>query len=123
MTSSARRPGRRSSAATSATPANTPWGWPLTAPFNGSELTDGRTERAAPKTATWSSRRGGPRQEAQEQGKGNEGIFCGAAIELDDGSIVTGSNSPLMHAASARSSIPSNSSPGCHPKSTCWLPV
>ena len=37
----------------------------------------------------------------QEKGKGNEGIFCGAAIELKDGSIVTGKNSPLMHAASS----------------------
>jgi uncharacterized protein (UPF0371 family) len=36
---------------------------------------------------------------AQEQGKGNDGIFCGAAIELHDGSVVTGHNSPLMHAA------------------------
>jgi uncharacterized protein (UPF0371 family) len=40
-------------------------------------------------------------ERARERGKGNEGIFCGAAIELPDGSIVTGSNSPLMHAASA----------------------
>jgi uncharacterized protein (UPF0371 family) len=39
--------------------------------------------------------------EAQEQGKGSEGIFCGAAISLRDGTIVTGSNSPLMHAASS----------------------
>jgi uncharacterized protein (UPF0371 family) len=38
---------------------------------------------------------------AEEQNKGNEGIFCGAAIELPDGSIVTGNNSPLMHAASS----------------------
>ena len=30
----------------------------------------------------------------------NKGIFCGAAIELMDGTIVTGENSPLMHAAS-----------------------
>ena len=36
---------------------------------------------------------------AEEQGKGNDGIFCGAAIELHDGSVVTGYNSPLMHAA------------------------
>ncbi|PLX95230.1 MAG: hypothetical protein C0619_01610, partial [Desulfuromonas sp.] len=35
------------------------------------------------------------------KGKGNEGIFCGAAIELHDGTIVTGKNSPLMHAASS----------------------
>ncbi len=38
---------------------------------------------------------------AQEKDKGNEGIFCGAAIELRDGTIITGSNSPLMHAASS----------------------
>lgn len=34
-------------------------------------------------------------------GKGNDGIFCGAAIELPDGRIVTGKNSPSLHAASA----------------------
>ena len=34
-------------------------------------------------------------------GKGNEGVFCGAAIELASGDIVTGRNSPLMHAASS----------------------
>jgi uncharacterized protein (UPF0371 family) len=39
--------------------------------------------------------------EAQEQQKGNEGIFCGTAIELHDGTFITGSNSPLMHAASS----------------------
>ncbi len=38
---------------------------------------------------------------AQENGKGNEGIFCGAALELADGRIVQGKNSPLMHAASS----------------------
>jgi uncharacterized protein (UPF0371 family) len=38
---------------------------------------------------------------AEQRGKGNEGIFCGAAIEMPDGSIVTGTNSTLMHAASA----------------------
>ncbi len=37
----------------------------------------------------------------QLEGKGNNGIFCGAAIQLKDGTIVTGSNSPLMHAASS----------------------
>jgi uncharacterized protein (UPF0371 family) len=37
--------------------------------------------------------------DAQEQKKGNEGIFCGAAIELHDGSIVTGKNSALFHAS------------------------
>lgn len=35
------------------------------------------------------------------EGKGNDGVFCGAAIELRDGTIVTGKNSPLMHAASS----------------------
>jgi len=39
--------------------------------------------------------------EAEKNGKGNEGIFCGAAIELASGAIMTGKNSPLMHAASA----------------------
>lgn len=39
--------------------------------------------------------------EAEKNGKGNEGIFCGAAIELANGTIITGKNSPLMHAASA----------------------
>ncbi|MBN2398342.1 MAG: DUF1846 domain-containing protein [Deltaproteobacteria bacterium] len=38
---------------------------------------------------------------AQEQNKGNEGIYCGAAMELQDGTIITGNNSPLMHAASS----------------------
>ncbi|MGD2126209.1 MAG: DUF1846 domain-containing protein [Desulfobacteraceae bacterium] len=40
-------------------------------------------------------------EEAQEKGKGNEGIYCGAAIALKDGTIVTGSNSKGMHAASS----------------------
>ncbi len=40
-------------------------------------------------------------EEAREKGKGNNGVFCGAAVELRDGSIVTGKNSPLMHAASS----------------------
>lgn len=40
-------------------------------------------------------------EEAVQKNKGNKGIFCGAAIELQDGQIVTGSNSPLMHAASS----------------------
>ena len=38
---------------------------------------------------------------AEQTGKGYDGIFCGAAIELADGTIVTGKNSPLMHAASS----------------------
>ena len=40
-------------------------------------------------------------REAMEKGKGNKGIFVGAAIELRDGSLVTGKNSPLMHASSS----------------------
>lgn len=38
---------------------------------------------------------------AQQAGKGHDGIFCGAAIELPDGSVTTGRNSPLLHASSA----------------------
>jgi len=40
-------------------------------------------------------------QDAQAHGKGSNGFFCGAAIELKDGRIITGRNSPLMHAASS----------------------
>ena len=41
-------------------------------------------------------------EEAQHQAdKGNEGVYCGAAIELRDGAIVTGKNSALLHAASS----------------------
>jgi uncharacterized protein (UPF0371 family) len=40
-------------------------------------------------------------EEAEEKGKGNAGIYCGAAIELADGRIITGKNSKLMHAASS----------------------
>ncbi|MCK7469720.1 MAG: DUF1846 domain-containing protein [Desulfomicrobium escambiense] len=39
-------------------------------------------------------------EEARAAGKGNKGVFVGAAMELRDGTIVTGKNSPLMHAAS-----------------------
>jgi uncharacterized protein (UPF0371 family) len=38
---------------------------------------------------------------AEKSGKGNAGIFCGASIELHDGTIITGKNSPLMHASSS----------------------
>jgi uncharacterized protein (UPF0371 family) len=40
-------------------------------------------------------------REAQAKGKGANGVFCGAALELADGRIVTGKNSPLMHAAAS----------------------
>lgn len=33
--------------------------------------------------------------------KGDAGVLCGAAIQLPDGSVITGINSPLMHAASS----------------------
>jgi uncharacterized protein (UPF0371 family) len=39
--------------------------------------------------------------EGQDSGKGNEGIFCGTAIQLPDGTIIAGKNSPQMHAASS----------------------
>jgi uncharacterized protein (UPF0371 family) len=39
--------------------------------------------------------------EAEAKGKGNEGIYCGAALQLPDGKIITGKNSRLMHAASS----------------------
>ena len=38
---------------------------------------------------------------AEKCGKGNEGVFCGAAMELHDGTIITGKNSTLMHASSS----------------------
>jgi uncharacterized protein (UPF0371 family) len=38
---------------------------------------------------------------AMKEDKGNKGVFCGAAISLRDGAIITGSNSPLLHAASS----------------------
>ncbi len=38
---------------------------------------------------------------AEKQGKGHDGIFCGAAIQLSTGQMLTGKNSKLMHAASS----------------------
>ncbi|MGE5307789.1 MAG: DUF1846 domain-containing protein [Deltaproteobacteria bacterium] len=38
-------------------------------------------------------------EEAEAMGKGNGGIFCGAAIKLADGRVITGKNSKLMHAS------------------------
>lgn len=40
-------------------------------------------------------------KDAEQRNLGSEGICCGAAIELADGAIVTGKNSPLLHAASS----------------------
>lgn len=39
--------------------------------------------------------------EAERTQKGSDGFYCGAALELPDGAIVTGKNSPLLHSASA----------------------
>lgn len=40
-------------------------------------------------------------EQAEKAEKGHEGIYCAAAIQLDDGQIITGKNSKLMHAASS----------------------
>ena len=37
----------------------------------------------------------------KQEAKGNNGLYCGAALELPDGSIITGKNSSLMHASSS----------------------
>jgi uncharacterized protein (UPF0371 family) len=39
--------------------------------------------------------------DAEKKGKGFDGFYCGSALELNDGTIITGKNSPLMHASSA----------------------
>ncbi len=38
---------------------------------------------------------------SQTPGKGDDGFFCGAAMELPDGHIVVGKNSPQMHSVSS----------------------
>jgi uncharacterized protein (UPF0371 family) len=40
-------------------------------------------------------------QDARDKKRGSEGIYCGGAIELKDKTIVIGSNSPQLHAASS----------------------
>ncbi len=40
-------------------------------------------------------------KQAEHKKKGHNGVYCGTAIELHDGAIITGSNSPLMHAATS----------------------
>ena len=37
----------------------------------------------------------------KEKGEGHKGIFCGAAIELQDGTVIVAHNSPLFHAEAA----------------------
>ena len=39
--------------------------------------------------------------DAKTQNNGYKGFYCGAAMEHRDGTIITGKNSPLMHAASS----------------------
>ncbi len=39
--------------------------------------------------------------EAQRKNKGDQGVFCGGAVMLKDGTLITGKNSTLMHAASS----------------------
>lgn len=57
----------------------------------GVKITDRKAVEEARKAAV----------EAEAQDKGNEGIYCGAAILLNDGRIVTGKNSQLLHASSS----------------------
>lgn len=40
-------------------------------------------------------------KDAEKNGKGNAGVYCGASIQLQDGTIITGKNSPLLHASSS----------------------
>ena len=40
-------------------------------------------------------------EEAQKKKKSDDGIFCGAALELKNGKILVGKSSPLMHATSS----------------------
>lgn len=40
-------------------------------------------------------------EEGKKKDKGFEGIFCGCAIELKDGRVITGKNSGILHAESA----------------------
>ncbi|MBN1335287.1 MAG: DUF1846 family protein [Deltaproteobacteria bacterium] len=53
------------------------------------------TDRAVVQPARDAARR------AEAAGKGHQGMFCGAAIALDDHTMITGRNSPLLHSASA----------------------
>jgi len=57
----------------------------------GMEVEDRRVVRPAREAAL----------RAQHNNKGHDGVYCGTAIELPDGTIITGSNSPLMHAATS----------------------
>ncbi len=41
------------------------------------------------------------KKEGKNKGKGFQGIYCGAALEINDGRIITGKNSFLLHSESA----------------------
>jgi uncharacterized protein (UPF0371 family) len=45
--------------------------------------------------------RGAAGEAERSAGKGHDGVFVGAFLQLPDGSVATGRNSPLMHAASS----------------------
>ncbi|MFW5711381.1 MAG: DUF1846 domain-containing protein [bacterium] len=38
---------------------------------------------------------------AERNGKGHEGVYCGAALQLPSGRIITGCNAPILHSASS----------------------
>jgi uncharacterized protein (UPF0371 family) len=40
-------------------------------------------------------------ERAESRGKGHDGVYCGAALKLPTGEIVTGSNAPILHSASS----------------------
>jgi uncharacterized protein (UPF0371 family) len=58
---------------------------------------DVRPEHRPPVTPA----RDAAREAERTVNKGHEGVFVGAALQLPDGSCVTGRNSPLMHAGSS----------------------
>jgi uncharacterized protein (UPF0371 family) len=57
----------------------------------GAKVEDRRTVSSAREAA----------MKAEKNKNGSEGIYVGAAIELKDGTIITGKNSPILHAASS----------------------
>ncbi len=57
----------------------------------GAKPEDRRVVNAARKAA----------KEARKSKKGHDGVYCGAAIELKSGKIISGKNSPLMHSTSS----------------------
>jgi len=40
-------------------------------------------------------------KQAENCGKGNEGVYCGSSIQLHDGTIIVGKNSTLLHSSSS----------------------